>query len=347
MGRSKSPATTDPLRARASRRPRVVRRGRGTPAAARLASWALALAASLLLAGRVDAEEGGSGHYVPGATASFIDMMPGKPSIVYLNAFLYYSGSAAARRDIPIAGDLVAELDGTSYADSSILLAEMKVNSLPIDYAIALVIPYVWMDVSGEVTGPLTRKRRDHADGLGDITFSPLMIGWTHEALKLEGYLNIYAPTGAYEVGRLANPGKNFWTFEPGVAANWISPTIGLELTGFLAYDVNNRNPATNYQSGNQLHFDGTVAEHIPLFDLGIFGLGANVFVYQQVTGDSGSGATLGSFEGSSVGIGPTVSYINTIGGVDIVSEAKWLPELDVTNRLQGDFVWFKIGAVF
>jgi hypothetical protein len=65
------------------------------------------------------------------------------------------------------------------------------------------------------------------------------------------------------------------------------------------------------------------------------------------VTGDSGSGAQLGSFEGSSVGIGPTVSYINTIGDVDIVSEAKWLPELDVTNRLQGDFVWFKIGAVY
>ena len=330
MGRSRSAPTTD--------RP---------PAAA---PWALALAACLLVGGRpVDAEEGGSGHYVPGATASFIDLMPGRPSIVYLNAFLYYSGSASARRDIPIAGDLVAGLDGTSYADSSIFLAEMKMNSLPIDYAVALVIPYVWMDVSGEVVGPgpLGGKRSDSADGLGDITFSPLMIGWTRDALRLEGYFNVYAPTGAYEVGRLANVGKNFWTFEPGVAGSWISPTIGLELTGFLGYDVNTRNPATNYQSGDQLHFDGTVAEHVPLFDLGIFGLGANVFVYQQVTGDSGSGATLGSFEGSSVGIGPTVSYINKIGDVDIVSEAKWLPELDVTNRLQGDFVWFKIGAVF
>jgi hypothetical protein len=31
---------------------------------------------------------------------------------------------------------------------------------------------------------------------------------------------------------------------------------------------------------------------------------------------------------------------------VDIVSEAKWLPELDVTRRLKDDLVWFKIGAV-
>ena len=306
-----------------------------------LAAWLLAVA------GRVGAEEGGSGHYIPGATASFIDLMPGKPSLVYLNAFLYYSGSASARRDIPIAGDLVAGLEGTSYADSSIFLAEMKVNSLPIGYAVALVIPYVWMDVSGEVVSPVARTRSDHADGLGDIMFAPVKIQWAHEALKLETYLNIYAPTGDYEVGRLANPGKNFWTFEPGVAASWISPTIGLELTGFLGYDMNTRNPATNYQSGDQLHFDGTIAEHVPLFDLGIFGLGANVFVYQQVTGDSGGGATLGGFESSTVGIGPTISYINTIGGVDIVSEAKWLPELEVTRRLQGDIVWFKLGAVF
>ena len=330
MGPSRSARTTD-------------RPARGRP-------WALGLATCLLVvAGRAGAEEGGSGHYVPGATASFIDMMPGRPSLVYVNAFLYYSGSASARRDIPIAGDLVAGLDGTSYADSSIFLAEMKVNSLPIGYAVALVVPYVWMDVSGEVVGPgpLAPKRRDSADGIGDIMFSPLMVGWTHEALKLQGYFDVYAPTGAYDVGRLANPGKNFWTFEPGVAGSWISPTIGLELTGFLGYDVNTRNPATDYQSGAQLHFDGTVAEHMPLFDLGILGLGANVFVYQQVTGDSGAGATLGSFEGSSVGIGPTLSYVNTIGGVDVVGEAKWLPELDVTNRLQGDFVWFKIGAVF
>jgi hypothetical protein len=314
-------------------------------AAARRLGLAVCL---LVLATAAGAEEGGSGHYVPGATASFIDVMPGEPGVVYLNAFLYYSGSASLRRDIPIAGDLVAGLEGTSYADSSIFLAEVKVNSLPINYAVALVIPYVWMDVSGEVVGgSFTRTRSDSADGLGDIMFSPLMVGWTHEALRLQGYLNVYAPTGAYDVGRLANPGKNFWTFEPGVAASWISPTIGLELTGFLGYGMNTRNPATDYQSGDVLHFDGTIAEHLPLGDLGIFGLGANVFVYQQVTGDSGAGATLGGFEGRTVGIGPTLSYIKDFSGLDLVGEAKWLPELEVDNRLKGDFVWFKIGAVF
>jgi len=46
------------------------------------------------------AEEGGSGHYQPGTTASFIDMLPdrGTSTLVYANAFLYYHGSAGASR---------------------------------------------------------------------------------------------------------------------------------------------------------------------------------------------------------------------------------------------------------
>jgi hypothetical protein len=29
------------------------------------------------------------------------------------------------------------------------------------------------------------------------------------------------------------------------------------------------------------------------------------------------------------------------------VAEAKWLPELGTRYRLEGDYVWFKVGAVF
>ena len=44
------------------------------------------------------AEESGSGHYLPGATASFLDMLPdrGTSTFAYLNAFTFYDGSAGA-----------------------------------------------------------------------------------------------------------------------------------------------------------------------------------------------------------------------------------------------------------
>jgi len=43
--------------------------------------------------------------------------------------------------------------------------------------------------------------------------------------------------------------------------------------------------------------------------------VGANFFYYQQVSGDSGSGAILGDFKGRTVGIGPVLSYITKAWG--------------------------------
>jgi len=47
------------------------------------------------------------------------------------------------------------------------------------------------------------------------------------------------------------------------------------------------------------------------------------------------------------LGIGPVLSYITKIWGKDLVAEVKWLPELDVKNRLEGDYIWFKLGMAF
>jgi hypothetical protein len=48
------------------------------------------LAADFTLGALVSpAEEGGSGHYAPGATSDFIDTMPGRPALVLADAFTY------------------------------------------------------------------------------------------------------------------------------------------------------------------------------------------------------------------------------------------------------------------
>jgi hypothetical protein len=31
----------------------------------------------------------------------------------------------------------------------------------------------------------------------------------------------------------------------------------------------------------------------------------------------------------------------------DLVAEVKWLPEIEVKNRVKGDYVWFKLGMLF
>ena len=311
--------------------------------------FTLVLAASLAPVA-LRAEEGGSGHYLPGATASFIDALPGKEAFAYVNAFTYYNGSAGGSRQLEFGGQVVANVNGTVYADTSILLYETPWKFLGGQYAAAVAIPYMWMEVKGNVqAGPVTIKRRDTANGIGDIEMLPLMLGWTSGDVKFGGTFGIYAPTGEFEEGHLANVGKNFWTFEPGLNVSWLSSKIGTEVSLFAGFDVSTKNNETDYQSGDVFHLDATVAQHLPLFG-GFVGVGANAFYYQQITGDSGSGARLGDFEGRTIGVGPVLSFATKVGRnktTDLVAEVKWLPELDVAKRLKGDTIWFKLALVF
>jgi len=303
---------------------------------------------ALLIVPALRAEEGGTGHYMPGAAASFIDAFPGRTGLAAVPSFVNYQGDATGSREIPIIGGVALNLDATAYAVNVPLIYQTPLALLGGHYAAGAVIPYVWVETTGRLTiGNQTGQRRDTANGLGDVALLPFMLGWTNGDLKYDMRLFIYTPTGEYDQNDLANVGKNYWTFEPEVSLSYLSSKIGLEISAFAGVDFNTRNDATDYQTGDQFHLDLTVAEHLPLGKLGVFGLGANAFYYQQITGDSGSGAILGGFEGRAVGIGPVLSYVTKVGQTDVIAEVKWLPELDVEHRLKGDYVWFKLAMLF
>lgn len=132
------------------------------------------------------------------------------------------------------------------------------------------------------------------------------------------------------------------------VSFSYLNKTIDLEITSIAGIDFNTKNDATDYQSGDVFHIDTTVAEHRPLFRCGIIGVGVNAFYWKQFTGDSGSGAKLGSFETLQTGVGPVVSYISPpISGHIIVAEVKWLPQIHTLDTLNGDYIWFKAAVTF
>jgi hypothetical protein len=283
------------------------------------------------------AEEGGMGHYTPGANASFIDMLPGRTGIAVTDAFVYRPVSASR---VPVAGAVVDNLDGNVFADSLLALYRTPVEVLGGNLGFGGALAVAWVDVSG------TGARSGSDSGIADVLLYPLLLGWTRGDLRYDVRLGIYVPTGKYEVGSLANLGKNYWTFEPGLAVSWLSGTTGFEASGFVAVDVNTRNDATDYQSGSQFHLDATLAKHFALAG-GRLGAGASAFYYQQIGSDSGSGATLGAFKGSSIGVGPVVSYAMKLDWLDLAVELKWLPEIHSDNRVEGDLFWIKVRAVF
>ena len=99
-------------------------------------------------------------------------------------------------------------------------------------------------------------------------------------------------------------------------------------------------------QSGTQFHLDGTLAQHFPLWG-GLAGVGASGYYYQQLTGDSGEGASFGDFEAKSTGAGPVASYTKKIGDHSYTGELKWLHEFDTEKRLEGDTIFFKFVYTF
>jgi hypothetical protein len=120
----------------------------------------------------------------------------------------------------------------------------------------------------------------------------------------------------------------------------------GLNAAIHLGFAMNTENDETDYHSGSVLHVDASVQQIVPLGG-GFLSVGAEAWYFEQVTGDTGSGATLGDFKGRTAGIGPVLGYIQPFGEQKLLLEAKWLPELETRNRLNGDYIWLKAAYKF
>jgi hypothetical protein len=312
------------------------------------------LSAFVALAGAAPAfaEEGGSGHYLPGAMASFIDGVPLHETFLMRLNVVNYDGSVGANVRVPIGGLTTLGADAKSSGYGLTMLWRPAVDpGEKWSYAMSATIPVVTMDVSAKVLvtapggGQIAVRRSDRQSGLGDIVLIPVMLNYNVDPdFNVNFRMTAYAPTGDYETGRLANTGKNFWTAEPTLALMYLGQKNGREASLFIGADFNEENPDTNYKSGTQFHVDGTLAQHFPAFG-GFASVGVSAYYYKQLTADGGNGATLGDFEGKTVGIGPVVAYASKIHTHDVVAELKWLHETDTEKRLEGDIVWFK--AVF
>jgi len=297
----------------------------------------------LIICSTSNAEEGGNGHYVPGSVATLIDLAPTQPGWIIQPLFLHYDGQFSGSRTLPIAGEISTGLDATV---NSVTLGGLYTFEQPVlgaYYSIGAYLPYVWMDVTGTVRN---RSRTDKVDGFGDITLIPAMVAWKLNSWQFNALLPVYAPTGDYEVGRLANQGLNYWTFDPTVGAAFGSDKTGFNFAAHAGITLNTENEDTDYASGSVLHVEVSAQQLLPLGP-GFAGVGLNGYIYEQISGDSGSGATNGDFKGRSWGIGPVLSYILPTKAGTWVFEARWLPELETKNRLDGDYLWFKAAWQF
>jgi hypothetical protein len=295
------------------------------------------------------AEEGGSGHYMPGSMASFVDAVPPAETFVIRGNLISYRGTVGKSQPLPIAGVTTA---GAAVRTTALGLTAFWRPRVEIgegwSYGMSVTLPLVSTELTAEVTTlGSTASRSSRTQGLGDLVLIPLMLNQNIDPdFNINYRVAVYAPTGSYKVGRLTNTGKNFWTIEPTVGFMYFGQKNGREASLFIGADFNRENPDTQYKSGTQFHIDGTLAQHFP-WQGGLASVGLSGFYYKQVSGDSGSGANLGDFKAKTMGIGPVASFATKVSGHDTVVEFKWLQEANTARRLKGDIMWLKVLCKF
>jgi hypothetical protein len=178
----------------------------------------------------------------------------------------------------------------------------------------------------------LTRSQEGTYTGVSDLLITPVSLGWHLGQWHIMAFGNVYAPVGSYNPNRRLNTGLGRYAVEPNVAVTWLHPKYGQEVSLSMGYTMNFQDPSTHYTTGQEFHLEYFLGQHLPKgFALGLAG-----YIYNQMTADTGSGASLGAFHGQTVALGPCLTYSGKIGNHAIGVNARYYNELKVHNRFDG-----------
>ena len=156
--------------------------------------------------------------------------------------------------------------------------------------------------------------------------------GVNNEMIYIAGNI----PSGTYDPNRLANLSFGFWGVDVGGAYTYLDPKMGHEFSVAGGFTYSAMNPYLQYQNGIDAHLDWAASQFITKDVL----IGVAGYYFQQITDDTGPGATLGGFRGMAVGIGPQIGFLFPVGDYQGYLNIKGYKDLEVENRPQGWSGW-------
>lgn len=297
------------------------------------------------------ATEGGTSLYVPGLRGPGAGIVP-PPGFYFENDVYSYSGRLSAGRQTQIGGAVLANVKVEARVDFATPTWVTPLEILGGNLGFALTLPFGQPRVSAGALIAAPRSGRAFGAKLRDSAFlfgDPVVtsfVGWHAGNFhwQVGGVVNI--PSGTYRADSLSNLSFNRWIGDLYAAATWLDPKIGLDISGAVGFEINGKNDATDYTSGNAAHVDVAVSQYLSKE----ISVGALFAHYQQITGDSGSGAVLGPYKGRVTAVGGTIGYSFVVAGTPVTTRLKILREVNVENRPQGTIgllsVAFPLGPV-
>ena len=198
---------------------------------------------------------------------------------------------------------------------------------------LSVTIPFGYIDADAFITTSSAAAFRD-VNGWGFEDVIPrVQLGWQQGAFAHTVYLEYISTTGFWEKGFEPILSLNRAGIDTGWAFTWTDKPTKLQVSGTAGFTFNFENTPLHYQSGDEFHWEWAVGfECIKGLVLGVVG-----FDYRQITGDSGSGAKFGPFEGSVDAVGPGLSYSTVIDKTPVTFNLRYYHEFDAKNHFEGD----------
>jgi len=307
-----------------------------------------------------NADESGISFWIPGffgSLAAVPQQAPGwSVAMVYYHTSVSAGGDVARAREIQIGripANLTATLDANVKAKVDLgMVAGTYVFATPVlgGQASASLLGIYGANstsLAGSLTGTLTTplgaipfSRFDSIDSsivaFGDLV-PQFALRWNAGVHNYMTYITGDIPVGAYDSNRLANLGLGHGAIDAGGGYTYFNPETGRELSAVLGFTYNFKNPATQYQSGVDMHLDWGASQFLTKqVQVGLVG-----YLSQQVGCDTGSGDHVGCFQSRVAGIGPQFGYIFPLrDGLQGYINVKGYWEFAAQNRPEGWNTW-------
>jgi len=295
----------------------------------------------------VTADEAGVSFWLPGQYGSF-SAVPSDPGWSFETAYYHASAAASGGISFERGGGIQAGIKSPSdfFMFTPTYAFETRIFGAQAAFGTTILYGKNATSVSATLSGPggntLSGSRSDDVLGFGDL-YPTISLKWNKDVHNFMVYATTGIPVGAYQPTRLSALGLGHWAIDVGVGYTYLNETAGIEASVVFGLTYNFINPYTQYQSGTDAHLDWAISPYLN----DKFHIGAVGYFYNQITGDSGAGARLGSFESRVAGIGPQIGFFIPFFDREAYLNLRAYSEFDAKNRLEGwnAFVTFSVEA--
>lgn len=289
----------------------------------------------------VEASELALSNYFPGAYGAFAVAVEPHPGFYLINQTLLTGGQV---NEAVLQGRVTLDLDIFAVTNVAGGLYTFEKKVLGTRFAIGGFAPFGYAHLKATITEPMGNFfAKESSFNIGDAVLIPGSFFWNKGKFHFNLYEMIFAPTGKYDINDLVNIGRNHWSFDTVLGITWMDQAKGLEISVVTGIMVNTSNKATDYNSGTEFHLDYMLNKFLSH----TFAIGFHGYYYTQISGDSGTGAILGPFKGSSFGIGPGFMWVPKFTKGKLIIMGNWLHDLSATKRLKSDWAMIKLVRPF